>query len=188
MSHGPAGPRRSWTFAEYRALPDDGLRYEVLDGELVVVPSPNRRHQSILLELAVQVRARLDARGGGAIYIAPLDVRLHERTVCQPDLLVIATHDLARQPEGFVDGPPLLACEILSPSTRGRDLIRKRSLYARFGVPWYWVLDPDGRSVEELQLDGDAYATVTRAVAPARFASALFPGLELDLDALLPAP
>jgi Uma2 family endonuclease len=188
MSHGPAGPRRSWTFAEYCALPDDGLRYEVLDGELVVVPSPNIRHQRLLLELAIRLRTWLDAHGKGEVLIAPLDVRLHERTVCQPDLLVIGTNDLARQPEGFVDGPPRLVCEILSPSTRGRDLIRKRSLYARFGVPWYWVVDPDGRSFEELQLDGDAYATVTRAVAPARFASALFPGLEVHLDELLPAP
>lgn len=188
MSHGPAGPRRSWTFAEYRALPDDGLRYEVLDGELVVVPSPNIRHQRILLELAIQLRAWFDAHGHGEVLIAPLDVRLHERTVCQPDLLVIAKDDLPRQPDGFVDGPPLLVCEILSPSTRGRDLIRKRSLYARFGVPWYWVVDPDGWSFEELRLDGDAYASVSRAVAPARFASALFPGLEVELDSLLPAP
>ncbi|MCU0231824.1 MAG: Uma2 family endonuclease [Acidobacteria bacterium] len=188
MSHGPAGPRRSWTFAEYRALPDDGLRYEVLDGELVVVPSPSIRHQSVLLDLAVRLRPWLDAHGGDSLLIAPLDVRLHERTVCQPDLLVIAAADLARHPEEYVDGPPLLVCEIVSRSTRGRDLIRKRSLYARFGVPWYWIVDPDGRSIEELQLDGDAYATVTRVVAPARFASALFAGLELDLDALLPAP
>ena len=187
MSHGPGGQRRSWTFAEYCALPDDGQRYEVLDGELVVVPSPNRRHQSILLDLAMHLRPWLDAHGGGGLYIAPLDVRLHECTVCQPDLLVIAAADLARHPEGYVDGPPLLACEILSRSTRGRDLIRKRSLYARFGVPWYWIVDPDGRSIEELQLDGDAYVTVRRAVAPERFEPALFPGLAIALESLLPA-
>ena len=186
MSHGPGGQRRSWTFAEYRALPDDGQRYEVLDGELVVVPSPNRRHQSIIVDLVLLLRPWLDARGGGRLYIAPLDVRLHECTVCQPDLLVIAAADLARHPEGYVDGPPLLACEILSRSTRGRDLIRKRSLYARFGVPWYWIVDPDGRSIEELQLDGDAYVTVRRAVAPERFEPALFPGLAIALEGLLP--
>jgi Uma2 family endonuclease len=185
MSHGPGGQRRSWTFAEYCALPDDGQRYEVLDGELVVVPSPNRRHQSILVDLVLRLRPWLDAHGGGALLIAPLDVRLDERTVCQPDLLVIAAADLARHPEGYVDGPPLLVCEILSRSTRGRDLIRKRSLYARFGVPWYWIVDPDGRSIEELQLDGDAYATVRRAVAPERFEPALFPGLAIALDEIL---
>jgi Uma2 family endonuclease len=186
MSHGPGGQRRSWTFAEYCALPDDGRRYEVLDGELVVVPSPNRLHQSILLDLAMHLRPWLDAHGGGALYIAPLDVRLHESTVCQPDLLVITAADLARHPEGYVDGPPLLICEILSRSTRGRDLIRKRSLYARFGVPWYWIVDPDGRSIEELQLDGDAYVTVRRAVAPERFEPALFPGLAIALEELSP--
>jgi Uma2 family endonuclease len=186
MSHGPGGQRRSWTFAEYCALPDDGRRYEVLDGELVVVPSPNRLHQSILLDLAMHLRPWLDAHGGGALYIAPLDVRLHESTVCQPDLLVITAADLARHPEGYVDGPPILICEILSRSTRGRDLIRKRSLYARFGVPWYWIVDPDGRSIEELQLDGDAYVTVRRAVAPERFEPALFPGLAIALEELSP--
>jgi Uma2 family endonuclease len=186
MSHGPGGQRRSWTFAEYCALPDDGRRYEVLDGELVVVPSPNRLHQSILLDLAMHLRPWLDAHDGGALYLAPLDVRLHESTVCQPDLLVITAGDLARHPEGYVDGPPILICEILSRSTRGRDLIRKRSLYARFGVPWYWIVDPDGRSIEELQLDGDAYVTVRRAVAPERFEPALFPGLAIALEELSP--
>ena len=186
MSHGTGGARRSWTFAEYRALPDDGQRYEVLDGELVVVPSPNRRHQSIIVDLVLLLRPWLDAHGSGALLIAPLDVRLHECTVCQPDLLVIAAADLERHPEGYVDGPPLLACEILSPSTRGRDLIRKRELYARFGVPWYWIVDPDGRSIEELRLDGDAYVTVRRAVVPERFEPALFPGLAIELEGLLP--
>lgn len=133
----------------------------------------------------MRLRPWLDTHRRGVLYVAPLDVRLHERTVCQPDLLVIAADDLERQPEGHVDGPPLLVGEILSAATRGRDLLRKRPLYARFGVPWYRIVDPDGRPGEEPRLESEACVTTRRAVAPERFEPALFPRLPIVLEEIL---
>src|SRR5687768_9330125 len=110
------------TYADYAALPDDGKRYELIDGELVELTSPSDLHQMLLGRLHVAVANWLKAHGGGRVRFAPLDVILDEHDVLQPDLLYVADeHRHVMHHEG-IRGAPTLAVEILSPSTARRDL------------------------------------------------------------------
>lgn len=130
------------TRADLDRMPDDGNRYELIEGEIVVSPSPLSRHQVISARL---FRLLDDARPDGLMVLyAPLDVALEKLSVVEPDLVVFEESQLG---ERGLDTPPLLAVEILSPSTRSRDLVRKKRLYERTGVRCYWVVDPDGDEI-----------------------------------------
>lgn len=144
---------RSLTVDDLDALPDDGHRYELIDGALVVTPSPSRRHQLVSSRLhAVLDRACPDHQ---LVLAAPSDVRLADDTVLQPDLLVVdrAGFDDPEQPLR-----PLLVVEILSPSTRHIDLSLKRVRYEAAGCPSYWVIDPDLLTLRVWQVEEGQYA------------------------------
>ena len=126
-----------FTVADLAAMPDDGRRYELLDGMLLVSPSPSVLHQRVSMRLAGLLLPRCPA--GLEVFHAPFDVRLAEDTLLQPDLLVVVQDEL---PQQGIDTAPLLAVEILSPSTRLYDLNLKKARYEAAGVPAYWVLDP----------------------------------------------
>lgn len=140
-------------------MPDDGNRYELIEGEIVVSPSPRSRHQVVLARL---FRLLDDARPPGLMVLfAPLDVQLEEHSVVEPDLIVF---DETALRERGLDSPPLLAVEILSPRTRSLDLVRKKRLYERTGVASYWVIDPGDAdndvSMTAWELRGDRYEAV----------------------------
>lgn len=122
--------------------PDDGRRYELIDGLLVVSPSPFVPHQWASSQLfgALFAACPDDLR----VFHAPLDVRLGDDTVVQPDLLVVRAADTGEQ---RLAGLPLLTVEVLSDSTRSVDLMIKRSRYERAGVPSYWVVNPDSLEI-----------------------------------------
>jgi Uma2 family endonuclease len=138
-------------------LPDDGNRYELVDGLLLVSPAPKERHQRALIELVVLLR--IHAPAGLRVYVAPLDVRLSERVQVQPDLLVVEDGP----PRDKLDRLPLLCVELLSPGTRRHDLVLKRRAYERAGVAAYWIVDPRVPSVTVLELRDGAYVEVARA-------------------------
>ena len=138
-------------------LPDDGNRYELVDGLLLVSPSPTERHQRVLGNLFVLLRETAPA--GLRPYAAPLDVRLSERVQVQPDLLVVEDGP----PRERLDRLPLLCVELLSPGTRRHDLVLKRRAYERAGVPSYWLVDPETPSLTVLVLRDGAYVDVARA-------------------------
>lgn len=129
-------------------MPDDGRRYELIDGVLLVTPSPFVQHQWLVGEVfaALHAACPADLRTFGA----PLDVRLSERTVVQPDVLVVRADD-ARGTR--VTGIPLLCVEVLSDSTRGHDLLLKRERYESAGVTSYWVVDPVTLEIVAWRLD-----------------------------------
>jgi len=131
-------PRDGWTVDDLAELPDDGNRYEVLDGRLLVTPAPRPIHQRVSLRLAVVLDAARPA--GAEVFCAPVDYRPTGTRSVQPDLLVVRCDDVG---ERFVEEPPLLVVEILSPGTHRVDLTLKRRVYAEAGVPAYWVVDPD---------------------------------------------
>lgn len=151
---------RPLTRADLDAAPDDGHRYELIDGTLVVTPAPRPLHQIILVNLLAELRATVpeDLR----VLCAPLDVVLSEDTIIQPDLLVAPR-------EAFTDRDlptaPLLAVEILSPSTRGIDLLLKRDRLQRAGCPHYWVVDPDAPSIHAWTLVNGTYIETPTAMA-----------------------
>jgi Uma2 family endonuclease len=138
---------RDWTVARIHALPDDGKRYEVIDGQRFVTPAPSFRHQVTAVELARTLGDYVRSIGQ-VIAVAPTAVTFSARREVQPDLLVLPAVD-GRVPESFSDvGRLTLAVEILSPRTRRVDRIVKRALFADEGVPEYWIVDADRSTIE----------------------------------------
>ena len=142
------------TYEDYVALPDDGNRYEVIEGELCLVPAPNRKHQIVILNIAVEFRNFLRSRELGHVYIAPFDVVLSSVNVLQPDVLYVSNNRLDILSDAGASGAPDLAVEVLSPSTRSRDEITKLRLYEDFGVDEYWIVDPERERVRVFRRAG----------------------------------
>lgn len=157
---------RPLTAADLESLPDDGHRYELLDGTLLVTPSPGFSHQTVLgqLHLRLQAACPRDLR----VILAPFAVLLTPSTELQPDLLVAPRSSFTAK---NLPGPPLLAVEIRSPSTALIDRTLKRAAYARHGVPSYWLVDPDpgAPSILALELHGEDYAEAAYAVGTEEF-------------------
>lgn len=137
-----------WTAEMVRALPDDGKRYEVLDGELLVSPAPRWSHQGIVLELALRLRPYVERHRLGRLLIAPAEIEFSPRDLVEPDLFLVPDRGRGR-PQAWEDVRQLLlVVEVLSPSTAHADRTRKRVTYQREGVPEYWIVDPYSRIVE----------------------------------------
>lgn len=133
-------------------MPDDGHRYELLDGTLLVTPSPNLGHQRCVGSIFLLLHSA--RRPEHMVLVAPFDVRLSHITVLVPDVLVARRTDLT---PARLEGPPLLAVEVLSPSTHHIDQGAKRLAYEAAGVPAYWLVDPDVPSLTVLELEDGRY-------------------------------
>ncbi len=157
-NHVPGPKQGQWNYIHYAALPDDGQSYEIVDGVLYMAPAPNRWHQRAVLKIAARLEAFIDQVGLGEVYTGPLDVRLQENTVVQPDVLVILKAHLDRLTDMGVTGAPDLVVEVASPATATYDRREKYDAYARAGVPEYWLVDPATRTVEVRVLEGQTYA------------------------------
>lgn len=145
----PALAPRRWTAAEIQALPDDPThRYECVDGELLVSPSPRTAHQSAVMELAFVLGPWVRDVGVGALIGAPSDWVLDPHTLVQPDLYVVPLVEGRRPRTDEERGHPLLFIEVLSPSTARFDRVVKRGRYQRAGIE-YWIVDLDARLVEQ---------------------------------------
>jgi Uma2 family endonuclease len=136
-----------WTVEMVRALPDDGNRYEVVDGELFVTPAPSWTHQRAVAELLLILAPYLRAHELGVAMIAPADILFGPRNAVEPDLFVVPLVNGAAPETWFAVGRLLLVV-VISPRTRRADRVDKRKLYQRKGVPEYWVVDTDARTVE----------------------------------------
>lgn len=152
---GMAHATHGWTAEMVRALPDDGKRYEVIDGELFVTPAPSWRHGDAVLALVRRLDPYLREHRLGHLKIAPQEVEFDPRNLVEPDLFVVPLVG-GRRPLRWEDVRRLqLAIEILSPSTARADRLRKRALYQRERVPEYWIVDPDARVVERWRPDDE---------------------------------
>lgn len=172
------------TADDYLAMPDDGRRYELLDGVLEEMTAPGLRHQRVIGRLYVVLVRALQETGIAEVLLSPFDVVLEERTVLQPDLVVIRPDNAGILNPRNARGAPDVVVEILSESTRRKDLVRKARLYARAGVPWYWIVDPEIDRLEVLRLDGGEYAVAARFDAPAKASPPGFESAEIDLAVL----
>lgn len=151
--------RMRWTYAEFARLPSErGMRHEVIDGELVVTPAPGLRHQRVVTELVVRLHAFVRDSGLGEVFVGPVDVLLADGDFIEPDILFVRTEKAHLFSDRGIEGPPDLIVEVLSPSTAARDRGLKLDRYRHFGVPEYWVVDPDGRSIEVWDLAAGAAA------------------------------
>ncbi len=148
-------PKTKLTYEDYAKTPDDE-RWELIDGELFRMPSPNIAHQVISMHLALRVAPFVEERDLGIVFAAPTDVVLSDTDTVEPDLLFISRDRMDIITRLNIQGAPDLVVEIHSPSTAQRDLTAKRELYARHGVREYWPVDPEARTVRVLLLgDGD---------------------------------
>ncbi|MGW6276679.1 Uma2 family endonuclease [Kribbella sp. NPDC055071] len=151
-------PARPLTRADLDRMPDDGYRHELIDGALLVTPAPSPRHQTVVAGIYLALRAACPP--DLQVLFAPLDVVLAPDTVMEPDVLVARRADFTKRD---LPKAPLLAVEVLSPSTRRFDLMVKWSRYQDAGCASYWVVDPDTPSVIAWELRDGAYAQVAKA-------------------------
>ena len=169
------------TYTDYCATPDDE-RYELVDGNLMMVPAPNMKHQKVLLTLTLKLGNFTKEHGLGTVCVAPCDVVLSDSDVVQPDLLFILRAREHILTDENVRGAPDLVIEILSPSTADRDLGYKHDLYGRHGVLEYWIVDPIAETIAvHRQGDGRLEAAETLGRGET-LRTALLDGLELELD------
>lgn len=176
-------PRTKLTYEDYTSFPDDGIRRELIEGEVQVTPSPVTRHQRIALRLARLLADHADEHHAGEVFIAPYDVVLSRHDVVQPDIAFVAAAHAHIVTEANVQGPPSLVVEVVSdPRT---DRVRKRDLYARHGVPEYWVVDPDADRVEVYRLRASSYPKPSIVEPGEVLTSMSLPLLRVDVAALL---
>src|SRR3990170_3499969 len=172
-----AGERVILTYKDYEALPADGRRYELHEGELSVTPAPSSRHQRILRNLNDVLWQHVKSRGLGEVLFAPIDCILSNITVVQPDLLYLDPGRLNLVSDRGIEGPPTLVVEILSPTTTAIDRSTKRQLYAKYGVLYYWIVDPQARAVEAYVLSEGAYQLSARVAGSEPVSLPPFPDL-----------
>jgi Uma2 family endonuclease len=182
----PAAPRledlrdRPLTHDDLDLTPDDGNRYEVIDGVLHVSPFPSSAHQHAIRALLRHLDTHVHERGLGAAYPSGLKVVLDQPTGVGPDVVYISAARLpGLQADGF-HGTPDLLVEVLS-SKPTLDTQIKKAKYARSGVPHYWIVDPERRILQAFQLEGDHYVLAAEAAGDAIFEPSLFPGLLIPL-------
>lgn len=156
----PFPPKQgNWNYDAYTQLPDNGMRYEVIGGELFMSPAPRPKHQDAILNLSYLFTGWVKKNKSGKIYIAPIDVRLPDLAdPVQPDILFIRKDNLSIIKDQFIEGIPDLTVEIFSPGSKGYDSRKKFELYAQAGVKEYWMVDPDACTVDIYVLRGEAYA------------------------------
>ncbi len=169
------------TYEDYCATADD-KRYELLNGDLMMVPAPNRKHQGVLGRLHIELGRFTQEHGLGEVYVAPFDVVLSDTDVVQPDLLFISRAREHTITDENVRGAPDLVIEILSPSTADRDVGYKHDLYSRHGVLEYWIVDPMAETVAvHRQRDGRLELADTCGRRDS-LGTALLEGLQIELD------
>lgn len=177
---------RKLTYQDYLQLPEEpGYRYEILDGILVKDPPPIVIHQRVLRRLIrVLEDYFVDTDPDGEVFLAPLDVTLGAHTVVQPDIFYLAGGQEGYVQRERIDGPPTLVVEILSPSTSRKDRLSKSRVYQQAGVPHYWLINPEEKTMECLALKDDLYAIVAGGMDDDVVDPPNFSGLSIELRKL----
>jgi Uma2 family endonuclease len=173
-------PGIKYTYADYLLTPDD-VRYELIDGELILAPAPTTPHQRLLFKFGRVLGDLVDEHSLGEVFIAPTDVYLDDANVVQPDLLFVSAARAGIITEANIQGAPDLVVEVASPSKEALDLGVKLELYARFGVSEYWTAQPDDGTVVQRVLQDGRYIVVGTFGVTDTFVTPLFPGLEIQL-------
>jgi Uma2 family endonuclease len=175
---------RELTYEDLKQMPQDGNRYEIIDGEPIVSPAPSLIHAEIVARLFLLIRGFVIGGGiGKHVFTAPVDVRLTGVRIVEPDIVYVspARSEILADP-ALIDGAPDLIVEVLSPSNRTYDEQVKYRLYAEAGVREYWLVDPERETLAIFALGGDGYALVPHDPEHAR--SVILPGLEIDVAPL----
>ena len=179
----PGPPQGCWTYDDYAAIPDDGHRYEVIDGVLYLMPAPNIPHQACSMRFSAHLWTHVEQGGLGRVFAAPVDVTLPgAASPVQPDIVVVLNAHLDIITFGGIQGVPDLLIEIASPGTIGHDRRTKQDAYARAGVPEYWLPDPAHRTIEVLMLEGGEYQSLGVFEGATRLPSRVLPDLPITVE------
>ncbi len=177
-------PTIIFTYDDYLTLPNDGKRYEIIDGDLHITPAPIPEHQLVLVYLTEILLAYLRSHKWGKLFVAPTDVVFSMTEVAQPDIAVVARErDHIITKRNIIAAPDLIV-EILSEATEKTDRTTKKAMYERHGVKEYWIVDPSDRSVEIFELVGGAYAPGTRFASTEEVHSPLLSGLSFRVQTI----
>ena len=176
------------TYQDFLLFPDDGLRHEIIDGEHYVTPSPNLRHQELVLRLGMSIGLHVEDRPErGRVFIAPFDVVFSFHDIVEPDVIFVAPDQLDILTDKNIQGTPAMVVEILSPSTRKRDQQIKQKLYDRMGVREYWLVDPELNVVSIYRRDIEGVFPLTASLSAAghdTLETPLLPGWSVELTRL----
>lgn len=179
-------PHIRFVYEDYKALPESMARqYELLDGEILMVPAPTTRHQLIAGNIHAMLHVHARRSGLGVVLSPPIDVVFGEgdaREIVQPDVLFVSRPRYGIIVEAEVRGAPDLVVEVLSPSTATRDLTYKKHLYGRYGVREYWIVDPILETLDLYASKRGSFDQPRTMRASESFSSALFEGLVISLE------
>lgn len=176
-------PQGEWTYEDWLKLPDDGYRYEVIDGVLHMSPPPRPRHQRVAFRLARKLADFVEDHQLGEVFVAPVGVELPNQSVpLQPDVLFIQAGRLGIVGEDSVEGAPDLIMEVLSPSNWLYDRRDKKEVYEEVGVPEYWIVDPRMGTIEVHVLEDNVYRLVNEYGAGGAAQSHVISGFEVPID------
>ncbi|MFZ5631600.1 MAG: Uma2 family endonuclease [Bacillota bacterium] len=172
-----------YTYYDYCLLPDD-KRYEVIEGELFVVPSPSVVHQKVSGNLLFLLKKHISETGSGFVFNAPLDVLISDDNVIQPDIIYISDENSRIIGEANISGAPDLVVEVISPSTAQTDYGKKKDLYARFGVKELWIVHPVLQTVDVFINRGGCFGDPARYDRRVKkpLGTVILPGLSISLD------
>jgi Uma2 family endonuclease len=173
-----------FTYEDLKLIPPDRNRYEIVDGELFVSPAPRPLHQRITGNIFAVLRQHVRQHRLGEVFVAPVDVVLATGTVLEPDVLFVSRSRLHSIGQDNLSGPPDLVAEVISESTKRLDREVKLKQYALYGVSEYWLVDPEGKSVEVFRLKDEGYHQVERLGFGDTLTSPLLSGLQLAVASL----
>lgn len=175
----PGPGQGNWTYDLYAALPEDGKRYEIVDGVLIdMSPSPGIPHQKAVQTLFRRLAERIEDVGLGQVFVAPVDVELTPKGVFEPDIIVVLNAGRNKVQKSHIVGAPDLVVEVASPRTKRYDRTIKREAYARAGIREYWQVDPIARTIEVLFLEEGIYRSIGLFQGQDRLVSRVVPTLE----------
>ncbi len=175
-----AVPIQPLTVEDYRLLPETGPRYQLIEGDLIMAPAPNRFHQDISLNIVLLLGGYLTKHPIGKLYEAPFDVYFDQVNVCQPDIVFFSKANEYRLTDAGAEGAPDFIVEILSAKTAFLDKKSKRRIYARSGVQELWLVDPDTKTIHVYHLQEDPENPIASYSARQMFTSPHFPGLKIS--------
>jgi Uma2 family endonuclease len=174
------------TYEDYLNLPNDGNRHEIIDGEQYMTPAPQTRHQIVSRNIERILLNYIEDNDFGQLIHSPIDVVLSETTIVQPDVLFIRKEREGIIKKNFIEGPPDLIVEILSPGNEKLDRITKMKYYAMFGISEYWLIDYEVRILEQYVLKGQIFERA--GVNTEEFSPSIFPDLTIHLPQIFKGP
>ena len=170
------------TYDDYRQLPDDGFQHQIIGGELYMTPAPTPYHQEISLNISVALSKHANQHGLGKVYTAPVDVILSMTDVVQPDLVFVARERLnIITKKNIVDAPDLVV-EILSEHTETIDRKKKLALYEKHGVKEYWIVDPQGKTIDQFLLKENSFQLKATISGTQKLSSEVLENLSLAAE------